>query len=150
MAEILTHAALECGMSIIVDGSLRDSTWYERHFTELRNQFPKLCLSIFLISAPLEEIYQRVKSAGGNGKMRLRPDISPEEAKDLKDSLSDMRTLLVDELHSGIPEGTETESSPSEATAPEEASSESSSTTSKYKQMLEKARAEKEAKGGFQ
>ena len=60
MAEILTHAALDCGMSIIVDGSLRDSTWYEKHYTELRQHFPKLCLSIFLISAPLDEIYQRV------------------------------------------------------------------------------------------
>lgn len=60
MAEILTHAALDCGMSIIVDGSLRDSSWYEKHYTELRQHFPKLCLSIFLISAPLEDIYQRV------------------------------------------------------------------------------------------
>ena len=60
MAEVLTHAALECGMSIIVDGSLRDSVWYEKHYAELRKQFPKICLSIFLISAPLEDIYHRV------------------------------------------------------------------------------------------
>ena len=60
MAEILTHAALECGISIIVDGSLRDSSWYEGHFTELRLQYPKLCLAIFLISAPLVDIYKRV------------------------------------------------------------------------------------------
>lgn len=60
MAEILTHAALECGMSIIVDGSLRDSAWYEKHYRELRKQFPKICLAIFLISAPLQDIYHRV------------------------------------------------------------------------------------------
>lgn len=60
MAEILTYAALELGISIIVDGSLRDSAWYESHFQELRSQYPKLCLSIFFITAPLEDIYQRV------------------------------------------------------------------------------------------
>lgn len=60
MAEILTYAALECKMNIIVDGSLRDSSWYEGHFCQLRKQYPGLCLAIFLISAPLSDIYQRV------------------------------------------------------------------------------------------
>eukprot|EP00977_Amphora_coffeiformis_P020754 scaffold8465_cov149-Amphora_coffeaeformis.AAC.1 len=100
-------------------------------------------------SIMLEEIYDRLKNAGGDGKMGIRPDLSAEEAKKLQDSLTDMRTLLVDELHSGIPE----EQAPEEETdrsppAPSEKSS--SPTTSKYKEMLEKARAEKEAKDEFQ
>jgi len=61
MAEILTLAALECGMSIIVDGSLKDSIFYECHFRQLKRECPKLCLAIFLISAPLEDIYERVR-----------------------------------------------------------------------------------------
>ena len=60
MAEILTLAALECAMNIIVDGSLKDSMFYECHFRQLKRECPKLCLAIFLISAPLEDIYERV------------------------------------------------------------------------------------------
>ena len=61
MAEILTHAALGCGMSVIVDGSLRDSSWYESHFRDLRRLYPKLRLSIFYVYAPVEDVYRRVK-----------------------------------------------------------------------------------------
>lgn len=61
MAEILTHAALGRGMSIIVDGSLRNSSWQEQHFRELRRLYPKLGLSIFYVTAPVAEIYKRVR-----------------------------------------------------------------------------------------
>ena len=60
LAEILTHAALGCGMSVIVDGSLRNSTWYENHFSELRDRYANLWLSIIFVTAPRGEIYRRV------------------------------------------------------------------------------------------
>lgn len=93
-------------------------------------------------SQMLQEIYERLKSAGGNGKMGLDASLSAADAKELKDALSDMRTLLVDELHSGIP-------APSEEGATPEGSSKSF--TSLYQKMLGKAREEKEeGKDGFQ
>jgi len=68
----------------------------------------------------------------------------------LQDSLTDMRTLLVDELHSGIPEEQAREEETAVTPPPPPSENSSSSTTSKYKQMLEKARAEKEGKDNFQ
>lgn len=100
-------------------------------------------------SQMLQEIYERVQNAGGPGKMGLKPDLSADEASDLQDALADMRTLLVDELHSGIPENNEASDETGEAPLAEEddeTAAAPSSTASKYKQMLEKARAEKEAK----
>ena len=101
-------------------------------------------------SIMLEEIYDRLKNAGGDGKMGIRSDLSSEEAKALQDSLTDMRTLLVDELHSGIPEEQAREEETAVTPPPPPSENSSSSTTSKYKQMLEKARAEKEGKDNFQ
>jgi hypothetical protein len=93
-------------------------------------------------SQMLQEIYERLKSAGGNGKMGLDASLSAADAKELKDALSDMRTLLVDELHSGIP-------APSEEGATPEGSSKSF--MSLYQKMLGKSREEKEeGKDGFQ
>ena len=50
-----------------------------------------------------EEVYEKLKRAEGDGKMGIREDISPEQARDLADSIADMRVLLVDELDNGIP-----------------------------------------------
>ena len=102
----------------------------------------------------LEEIYEKISNAGGDGPMGLRTDMTPEEAQSLQDSLSDMRTLLVDELHSGIPGRDFESSAPDAGASPEteatDASRAASTTTSKYKQMLQKAREEKETNDGFQ
>ena len=94
----------------------------------------------------LEDIYGKVVNAGGDGKMGLRSDLSAKEAQDLQNSLTDMRTLLVDELHSGIPG----EHAPAPEGDDASTTEPPTSTASKYKQMLEKTRAEKESKDGFQ
>jgi hypothetical protein len=103
-------------------------------------------------SLMLQEIYEKIKAAGGDGPMGLRTDISEEEAQDLQDSLTDMRTLLVDELHSGIPEeSNEAQVEPQlDAVPDEETPNTASSTASTYRKMLQRARDEKEASDGFQ
>ena len=87
----------------------------------------------------LESVYEKLKNAVGDGKMGLREDLSPEDAEDLANDISQMRMMLVEELESGIPES-------SSAAAAAAKSSSSPSTTSKYQEMLAKARAETEGK----
>jgi len=87
----------------------------------------------------LESVYEKLKNAVGDGKMGLREDLSPEDAEDLANDISQMRMMLVEELESGIPES-------SSAAAGAAKSSSSPSTTSKYQEMLAKARAETEGK----
>jgi len=92
-------------------------------------------------SAALEEIYQKLQSASGDGKLGLRSDLAAGEAKQLADELVKMRDILMGELQAGIPAEQATESSP----APAKAASKDSSATSRYQIMLAKAKAEKAA-----
>ena len=61
IVEILTLAALQAGKNVLVDGSLRDFTWYEQYFASLRVQYPHLKISILHIVAPKSAIFQRAK-----------------------------------------------------------------------------------------
>ena len=61
MAEILTFAALERGQNVLVDGSLRDSDWYQKYFSRLRELFPKIRIAIIHVTAPIEAIFERAR-----------------------------------------------------------------------------------------
>eukprot|EP00980_Cylindrotheca_fusiformis_P022837 scaffold9825_cov203-Cylindrotheca_fusiformis.AAC.6 len=61
LAEILTEAALERGQNVLVDGSLRDAEWYVSYFKALRDSYPCLKLGIIHVTAPAEDIYERVE-----------------------------------------------------------------------------------------
>ncbi|KAG7363177.1 hypothetical protein IV203_026537 [Nitzschia inconspicua] len=88
-------------------------------------------------SRRLEEIYDNVQAAAGDGKLGLRKDLMPEEANDLADQLVEMRRLLMEELESGIPDP--------EPVVQQGTLGGESSAASKYQQMLAKAREEKTA-----
>lgn len=85
----------------------------------------------------LEDIYNKLASAAGKGKMGLREDLTAEEASELADGIAEMRAIMMEELANGIPE-------PVGATT--SGSNDSSSTVSMYQEMLAKAKAEKESK----
>ena len=59
IAEILALAGLQSGKNILVDGSLRDASWYRDYFSRLRSEFPGLRLAIIHVTAPREAIFQR-------------------------------------------------------------------------------------------
>ncbi|MGK3746402.1 MAG: adenylylsulfate kinase-like enzyme [Bacillariaceae sp.] len=61
IAELLTDTALSNNFNVLVDGSLKDSFWYEEYFTILRRLYPKIQIGIIYVTAPLDEIYDRVK-----------------------------------------------------------------------------------------
>jgi signal recognition particle subunit SEC65 len=60
MAEIVTNFALEKGMNVLVDGSLKDAVWYENYFRCLREKYPKLKIGIIHVTAPTDAILERV------------------------------------------------------------------------------------------
>jgi hypothetical protein len=61
ISEILTHAGLQAGKNVLVDGSLRDADWYKTYFGRLRQEWPALRISILHIVAPAEAVYERAK-----------------------------------------------------------------------------------------
>jgi hypothetical protein len=76
----------------------------------------------------LESVYQKLQAvASSNGNLGLREGVSPADADSLADDLAKMRSLLVEELDSGIPNS----------------SSSSLGASQKYQDMLAKARAER-------
>ena len=83
-------------------------------------------------SKALNEIYQKVSNAAGDGRLGLRSDLTSQEAAELADGLMDMRAILMEELDAGIPDP-----------EPESAQASTEGTMSTYQQMLAKARAEK-------
>lgn len=62
ISEILTLAALEKGHNVLVDGSLRDSLWYESYFSRLKRDYAPLRIAILHITAPSDVVYARAAS----------------------------------------------------------------------------------------
>ena len=62
ISEILTLAALEKGHNVLVDGSLRDSSWYQSYFTRLKRDYAPLRIGILHITAPPDVVYSRAAS----------------------------------------------------------------------------------------
>jgi predicted kinase len=58
IAEILAEAALQRGHNVLVDGTLRDATWYRQYFHVLRHSHPSLRIAILHITAPREDVFQ--------------------------------------------------------------------------------------------
>ena len=59
ISEILTEAALKRGQNVLVDGTLRNSTWYESYFESLRDRYPRVKIGILHVTAPREAVLER-------------------------------------------------------------------------------------------
>lgn len=88
-------------------------------------------------SKALEAIYNKLKSASGNGSLGLRSDLTSGEAAALIADISEMRSVLLQELEEGIP-------APEPLQEESNRASEAGSSVSKYQEMLAKAKAQKE------
>jgi glutaredoxin/predicted ABC-type ATPase len=62
--EIATDAAMHHRKNIWVDGSFRDSSWFEGVFTRIKQQFPHYRIAILYVAAGEEVIMERVHSRG--------------------------------------------------------------------------------------
>eukprot|EP00526_Cylindrotheca_closterium_P007846 CAMPEP_0113602584 /NCGR_PEP_ID=MMETSP0017_2-20120614/834_1 /TAXON_ID=2856 /ORGANISM="Cylindrotheca closterium" /LENGTH=668 /DNA_ID=CAMNT_0000510941 /DNA_START=55 /DNA_END=2061 /DNA_ORIENTATION=- /assembly_acc=CAM_ASM_000147 len=94
-------------------------------------------------SKVLQKIYDKIKAASGQGSLGLRSDLTASEASDVADSLVEMRGVLMKELNEGIPAAGEEVKEEPQPVATKVAPA--SSVASRYKEMLKKAKAEKEA-----
>lgn len=61
ITEIIAKVALKEGYNVLVDGSLRNSTWYGQYFRHLRSEYPVLRIAILHITAPEEAILDRAE-----------------------------------------------------------------------------------------
>lgn len=96
----------------------------------------------------LKTIYETMKEASGDGYLGLRSDLTAAEADHLAEQLVSMRSILLEEMEEGIPDPQDSSKSTnikpvSESEVWEKATSQEISASSRYKEMLAKARAEK-------
>lgn len=61
VSEVLTLASLASGRNVLVDGSLRDADWYQRHFERLRNEYESLRIAILHVTAPRDAVFKRAE-----------------------------------------------------------------------------------------
>ena len=61
ITEILTMAGLQAGKNVLVDGSLRDASWYKGYFMKLRVEYSHIRLAIIHVTAPREKVFERAK-----------------------------------------------------------------------------------------
>lgn len=61
IAELLTLVALSNGQNVLVDGSLKDSVWYQQYFAQLRTDYPWLQIAILHITAPKQAVLDRAQ-----------------------------------------------------------------------------------------
>lgn len=61
IAEIAQHLAMDNNMDVWVDGSLRNSDWYENELQRIRQSYPHYRIAIVAISAPEEMIETNIK-----------------------------------------------------------------------------------------
>jgi hypothetical protein len=59
MAEILVKAALNQGRNVLVDGSLRNASWYLSYFERLRQDYQGIRIAILHVTAPRDVIFSR-------------------------------------------------------------------------------------------
>eukprot|EP00980_Cylindrotheca_fusiformis_P004119 scaffold894_cov153-Cylindrotheca_fusiformis.AAC.15 len=86
----------------------------------------------------LAGIYEKIKAASGKGILGLRSDLTSPEASVLADGITEMRSILMQELEEGIPEPEPLQENVS-------SSGDAGSSVSKYQEMLAKAKAQKKA-----
>merc|ERR1719203_691229 len=61
ISEIAQNVAMTNSMDVWVDGSLRNSEWYECELMRIREQHPQYRIAIIVISAPEEMIESNIK-----------------------------------------------------------------------------------------
>jgi len=64
IVEILTEAAFQQGLNVLVDGSLRDHEWYTGYFKRIKETYPKRKIGILHVTAPREMVLERARLRG--------------------------------------------------------------------------------------
>lgn len=74
LTEVATLAALRAGRNVLVEGTLRNANWYQKHFARLRNECKGIKIIILYVVAPAEVVIQRA-----DDRARMTGRIIPRE-----------------------------------------------------------------------
>jgi len=123
VAELLTDVALSSGKNVVVDGSLRDATWHEGYFRKLRSRFgnthtppqkpetddenfrsktgadTNLRIGILYVTAPADEIYQRVQQRGASTGRSVPPEFLERSMREVPGAIERLKPLADFFLH---------------------------------------------------
>jgi len=105
VAELLTDIALSSGKNVVVDGSLRDAAWHEAYFRSLRSRFGSnedhgtLRIGILYVTAPTDEIYQRVEQRGASTGRAVPPEFLERSMREVPEAIERLRPLSDFFLH---------------------------------------------------
>ncbi|CAB9529202.1 Zeta toxin [Seminavis robusta] len=94
ISEILSQAALERGQNVLVDGTLRNSTWYQEYFQELRERYPQLQIGILHVTAPREAILERAMSRAKVTGRVVPIDLLERNMLEVPDSIKALSPLV--------------------------------------------------------
>jgi len=78
IAETMTQIALQRGLNVLVDGTLRDCQWYTMYFKSLRAQRANLKIAILHITAPHDAVMERA-----NQRARITGRVVPLKTLEL-------------------------------------------------------------------
>ncbi|CAJ1913586.1 unnamed protein product [Cylindrotheca closterium] len=90
LVEILTEEALERGNNVLVDGSLKDAVWYKAYFEMLRHKYPRIKIGIIHVTAPVEDILQRVEQRAQTTGRRIPMDVLVESMVQVPKSVNEL------------------------------------------------------------
>lgn len=115
VAELLTDVALSSGKNVVVDGSLRDAAWHQGYFRRLRSRFgnssnakqddengketKSLRIGILYVTAPVDEIYQRVEQRGASTGRSVPPEFLERSMREVPEAIERLRPLADFFLH---------------------------------------------------
>ena len=87
MSDVLFEHALAGNRNILVDGSLRDTGWYNKLFHRIRKEFPHYLLVIVYVSASTDTIKSRARKRAEKSGRAVPEDLLQESIEEVPKSV---------------------------------------------------------------
>ena len=94
IGEIIALSALQRGMNVLIDGTLRDCDWHKRYIERLRKDFPSLKIAILHIVAPKRAVLERVQKRAAETGWIVPTDIIEETLEQVPRSVAALSPLV--------------------------------------------------------
>lgn len=94
ISELIALSALQRGMNVLIDGTLRDSDWHKQYIERLRKDFPSLKIAILHIVAPKEAVLERAQKRAAETGWIVPPEIIGETLEQVPRSVAALSPLV--------------------------------------------------------
>ena len=94
IGEMIALSALQRGMNVLIDGTLRDCDWHKQYINRLRKDFPSLKLAILHIVAPKEAVFERAQKRAAETGWVVPTDIIEETLEQVPRSVAALSPLV--------------------------------------------------------